>query len=120
MSQDYIILAYQDKDPSSIPFTKDLLRKYLLHLVRKDFMSDLAADVLLHAVYTEYVYRQGTISPHHKKRMQQQQMSNGTTLYIDNTSSALPDIRTLGKVSYCRVKLSIQVSDYFDNYILYV
>ena len=62
-------------------------------------MSDIAADVLLHAVYTEYVYRQGTTSSHHKKRRQQQQMTNGTAPYVENPSSALPDIRTLGKVS---------------------
>lgn len=62
-------------------------------------MSDIAADVLLHAVYTEYVYKQGTTSSHHKKRRQQQQMTNGTAPYVENPSSALPDIRTLGKVS---------------------
>lgn len=65
-------------------------------------MSGIAADVLLHAVYTEYVYRQGTTSSHHKKRRQQQQvqqMTNGTAPYVENPSSALPDIRTLGKVS---------------------
>ncbi|KAF8778486.1 Neuroligin-4 like protein [Argiope bruennichi] len=90
--------AYQDKDPSSIPFTKDLLRKYLLHLVRKDFMSGIAADVLLHAVYTEYVYRHGTTSHHKKRRQQQHKMSNGTMPYYENNSSVLPDIRTLGKI----------------------
>lgn len=62
-------------------------------------MSDIAADVLLHAVYTEYVYRQGFTSSHHKKRRQQRLMSNGTAPYVENTSSALPDIRMLGKVS---------------------
>lgn len=61
-------------------------------------MSDIAADVLLHAVYTEYVYRQGTTSSHHKKRRLQQQMNNGTAPYVENPSSALPDIRTLGKI----------------------
>ncbi|XP_055945531.1 neuroligin-4, Y-linked-like isoform X3 [Argiope bruennichi] len=90
--------SYQDKDPSSIPFTKDLLRKYLLHLVRKDFMSGIAADVLLHAVYTEYVYRHGTTSHHKKRRQQQHKMSNGTMPYYENNSSVLPDIRTLGKI----------------------
>ncbi|GFU61454.1 neuroligin-4, X-linked [Nephila pilipes] len=90
--------SYQDKDPSSIPFTKDLLRKYLLHLVRKDFMSGIAADVLLHAVYTEYVYRHGTTSHHKKRRQQQQKMSNGTVPYHENPTSVLPDIRTLGKI----------------------
>ncbi|GFW67140.1 carboxylic ester hydrolase [Trichonephila clavipes] len=95
---DCLLLAYQDKDPSSIPFTKDLLRKYLLHLVRKDFMSGIAADVLLHAVYTEYVYRHGTTSHHKKRRQQQQKMSNGTVPYHENPSSVLPDIRTLGKI----------------------
>ncbi|KAG8193034.1 hypothetical protein JTE90_028150 [Oedothorax gibbosus] len=90
--------SYQDKDPSSIPFTKDLLRKHLLHLVRKDYMSGIAADVLLHAVYTEYVYRQGTTSHHKKTRQQQQMMSNGTLTYYENSSSILPDIRTLGKI----------------------
>ncbi|GBM06215.1 Neuroligin-4, X-linked [Araneus ventricosus] len=90
--------SYQDKDPSSIPFTKDLLRKYLLHLVRKDFMSGIAADVLLHAVYTEYVYRHGTTSHHKKRRQQQHKMSNGTIPYYENNSSVLPDIRTLGKI----------------------
>ncbi|KAF8778485.1 Neuroligin-4 like protein [Argiope bruennichi] len=93
-----LLLAYQDKDPSSIPFTKDLLRKYLLHLVRKDFMSGIAADVLLHAVYTEYVYRHGTTSHHKKRRQQQHKMSNGTMPYYENNSSVLPDIRTLGKI----------------------
>ncbi|XP_071041194.1 pyrethroid hydrolase Ces2e isoform X3 [Parasteatoda tepidariorum] len=90
--------SYQDKDPSSIPFTKDLLRKYLLHLVRNDRLSDVAEDVLLHAVYTEYVYEHGTTSNHKKKRKEQQKMSNGTLLYHDNQSSVLPDIRTLGKI----------------------
>ncbi|CAL1288763.1 unnamed protein product [Larinioides sclopetarius] len=96
--EDCLILAYQDKDPASIFFTKDLLRKYLLHLVRKDFMSGIAADVLLHAVYTEYVYRHGTTSHHKKRRQQQHKMSNGTIPYYENNSSVLPDIRTLGKI----------------------
>ncbi|KFM64054.1 Acetylcholinesterase, partial [Stegodyphus mimosarum] len=61
-------------------------------------MSGIASDVLLHAVYTEYVYRQDTTSHHKKRRQQQHEMSNGSMPYYENPSSALPDIRTLGKI----------------------
>ncbi|XP_054713059.1 acetylcholinesterase-like [Uloborus diversus] len=80
--------SYQDKDPSTIKFTRELLRRYLLHLVRRELASGAAADVLLHAVYTEYVYR------HAPQRRRQQ---NGTEPRRED-GAALPDIRTLGKI----------------------